>query len=273
MNNKYIIAIISIIIVVGVVWVIAGKDKDDITVNAPAPADVSTHSEEKGNGANFSNTPVSEDYVSVKNQALSGNTITVSEVSLSEPGFVAIHMDNNGKPGRVIGKSGVLTAGIINDLNITLEETVSGGVVLYAMLHKDANNNGIFDFPGADTPVKSNNFIAKFKILGDEQSQPEQQQGAQQNDSSSVKELNMVSGNLFFTPDNLELKKGQPVRITFQNTGIHTFTIDELGVDVPLRGPSAVVDFTPNKEGQFEYYCAIPGHREGGMLGDLTVVN
>ena len=81
----------------------------------------------------------------------------------------------------------------------------------------------------------------------------------------------MVSGNLFFKPDKLSLTKGKPVRIQVQNTGIHTFTIDELGVNVPLRNSSEVVEFTPNKEGRFVYYCAIPGHREGGMLGDLEV--
>lgn len=86
-----------------------------------------------------------------------------------------------------------------------------------------------------------------------------------------IKEISMVSGNLFFTPKNLTLKKDQPVKITFQNNGTHTFTIDELGVNEPLRGGSAVVEFTPTQSGAFEYYCAVPGHREGGMFGPLTV--
>ncbi len=81
----------------------------------------------------------------------------------------------------------------------------------------------------------------------------------------------MVSGNLFFNPNNLTLKKGQPVNITFQNSGTHTFTVDELGVNVPLRGSSGVVEFTPTQSGTFEYYCAVPGHRLGGMSGSLTV--
>jgi len=87
----------------------------------------------------------------------------------------------------------------------------------------------------------------------------------------SVGEVSMVSGNLFFNPKTLTLAKNQPVKITFQNTGSHTFTIDELGVNIPLRGNTAVVEFTPTKSGSFEYYCAIPGHREGGMFGSVVV--
>jgi len=89
--------------------------------------------------------------------------------------------------------------------------------------------------------------------------------------SSGVQEISMESGNLFFSPGKLTLTKGQPVKITFQNSGLHTFTIDELGVNVALTGNSGVVEFVPTKTGVFEYYCAVPGHREGGMLGSLTV--
>lgn len=88
---------------------------------------------------------------------------------------------------------------------------------------------------------------------------------------SATREINMVSGNLFFTPKNLTLTKDQPVKITFQNTGTHTFTIDALGVNVALRGSSSVVEFTPTQSGTFEYRCTIPGHRAGGMFGSLSV--
>lgn len=81
----------------------------------------------------------------------------------------------------------------------------------------------------------------------------------------------MESGNLFFNPRALKLTKDESVKITFQNFGTHTFTIDELGVDIPLLGTSETIEFTPNKAGSFEYYCAVPGHREGGMFGLLEV--
>ncbi|MDA2922858.1 cupredoxin domain-containing protein [Patescibacteria group bacterium AH-259-L07] len=86
-----------------------------------------------------------------------------------------------------------------------------------------------------------------------------------------VREISMVSGNLFFSPKTLVLAKDQPVRIMFQNTGTHTFTIKEMGVNVPISGSSATAEFIPAISGTFEYYCAVPGHRSAGMLGLLTV--
>ncbi len=89
--------------------------------------------------------------------------------------------------------------------------------------------------------------------------------------ASQAEEISMVSGNLFFDPKGLTLTKDQPVKITFSNNGFHTFTIDELGVDQSLRGSTATVEFIPTKTGTFEYYCTVPGHKEGGMFGSLTV--
>lgn len=86
-----------------------------------------------------------------------------------------------------------------------------------------------------------------------------------------VKEISMTSGNLFFSPKTLTLAKDQPVKITFRNSGTHTFTVRALGVNAPISGSSATVLFTPTQSGTFEYYCAVPGHRSGGMLGSLTV--
>jgi len=87
----------------------------------------------------------------------------------------------------------------------------------------------------------------------------------------STREINMVSDSFSFNPKNLTLAKGQPVKINISNVGIHTFTVDELGINTRLQEFSNVVEFTPTKAGTFTFYCAIPGHREGGMIGTLKV--
>jgi uncharacterized cupredoxin-like copper-binding protein len=89
--------------------------------------------------------------------------------------------------------------------------------------------------------------------------------------SADVQTFTMVSDNLSFSPNALTVKKGKPVTITITNVGLHTFTIDALGVNVPLTKFSATVAFTPAKAGTFTFYCATPGHREAGMVGTLTV--
>lgn len=88
---------------------------------------------------------------------------------------------------------------------------------------------------------------------------------------TSVRDISLESGYFFFKPNKLVLKKDQPVRITFKNQGVHTFTVDELGLNFPLRDSSVTIEFTPSKTGTFEFYCAIPGHRQSGQVGTMVV--
>jgi len=83
--------------------------------------------------------------------------------------------------------------------------------------------------------------------------------------------FNMVSQNLFFSPAPLSVPKGTMVTLKIQNTGRHTFTIDALRLNQSLASGVNTAMFTANQSGTFEYYCAVPGHREGGMLGTLKV--
>lgn len=87
----------------------------------------------------------------------------------------------------------------------------------------------------------------------------------------TVQEFSVTSGYLFFKPSTIKANANQPVKITFTNTGMHDFTIDELGVKVDLKGTRGVASFTPTKKGTFTYYCGVGGHKEGGMVGTLVV--
>ena len=63
------------------------------------------------------------------------------------------------------------------------------------------------------------------------------------------------------------------VTVTLENKDLfwHTFTIEELGVDlrVPIGAELPVTFEAP--PGEYEFICAIPGHTEAGMHGTLTV--
>ncbi len=74
----------------------------------------------------------------------------------------------------------------------------------------------------------------------------------------------------------LAAQPGQTVQITLINAdGIqHDLTIDELSVQTDQVGLSGQLDevvFTVDQEGEFVYYCSIPGHRQAGMWGTLLV--
>lgn len=83
--------------------------------------------------------------------------------------------------------------------------------------------------------------------------------------------LSIEAGNIFFKPKSFTVKVNQPVTVNFTNKGSHTFTIDELGVNSKLQEASGSFTFTPTKTGSFTFYCSVPGHRQAGQFGIITV--
>jgi nitrite reductase (NO-forming) len=69
---------------------------------------------------------------------------------------------------------------------------------------------------------------------------------------------------------------GDVVRITLINADAitHDLTIDEFGVktaQLAALDDQATVIFRVDEEGEYVYYCSIPGHRQAGMWGTLRV--
>lgn len=80
---------------------------------------------------------------------------------------------------------------------------------------------------------------------------------------------------LTFSPNTLTGKQGQKLALTVKNDGAlpHTFVITELGVKTaPVESKKSItVDITPSTAGSFKFFCDVPGHREAGMEGTITV--
>ena len=94
--------------------------------------------------------------VEVNDQSLfNPSVVTVAEVLSDEGGFIAIHEDNNGSVGGVIGVSAFLEAGFSFDVPVMLDRPAVDGETLYAMLHSD-DGNETYEFPGPDGPVVDN---------------------------------------------------------------------------------------------------------------------
>lgn len=89
-----------------------------------------------------------------------GNVVYLSSVQFAAPGYVAIHKDNNGMPGKIIGYA-KFAAGI-NPGKITLSESLIDGGTYYAMMHNDDGDNK-FDAV-KDAPLKdaAGNIIMKI---------------------------------------------------------------------------------------------------------------
>jgi plastocyanin len=85
--------------------------------------------------------------------------------------------------------------------------------------------------------------------------------------------VTVESYDIYFEPSELSLPADTDVTVTLPNVGVtlHNFSIDELGIDVDIA-PGATEETVINAPaGTYEYYCNVPGHKQAGMVGTLTV--
>jgi len=90
--------------------------------------------------------------VDAADQALVDSSITVASVTSGQDGWIAVHLDEGGKPGKVIGNAAV-KKGDNKDVKVKLSENVPAGGKVWPMLHIDAGTLGTYEFPGPDAPV------------------------------------------------------------------------------------------------------------------------
>jgi plastocyanin len=86
-----------------------------------------------------------------------------------------------------------------------------------------------------------------------------------------------ADGSLVYQPDGLEAKPGN-LTITYDNPSpvphsiaVATSNGNVLGETQPAAGGNQTLQLTDLAPGKYVFYCTVPGHREAGMEGDLTV--
>jgi hypothetical protein len=92
--------------------------------------------------------------VEVADQVVLDGMVNIASAYSEGPGFVVIHIDNEGAPGPVIGQRW-LNPGINYNIDIAIDAAMATPT-LYAMLHADDNEIGVYEFgtvEGADAPV------------------------------------------------------------------------------------------------------------------------
>ena len=88
--------------------------------------------------------------------------------------------------------------------------------------------------------------------------------------------ISIEGGMFYFKPNEIRVKKGETVKITFTNKeGFHDFVLDEFNVKTNQikAGESATIEFTPDEVGEFQFYCSVGDHQAKGMVGKLIVGN
>jgi uncharacterized cupredoxin-like copper-binding protein len=89
----------------------------------------------------------------------------------------------------------------------------------------------------------------------------------------AAQEVTITMHDIYFDPAELTIPANTPVKVILPNQGaaVHDFSIDSLGISVTVNpGETGEVEINA-PAGEYEYYCNIPGHKDAGMVGKLTV--
>jgi nitrite reductase (NO-forming) len=97
-------------------------------------------------------------------------------------------------------------------------------------------------------------------------------------DEQVTGDYEIVMDDMRFEPALITGQPGETLEIILSNTDniVHDFTIDDLDgerIHESLQ-PNAVITMSlvlPDEEGEWTFYCSVPGHQELGMEGVLRV--
>lgn len=77
-----------------------------------------------------------------------------------------------------------------------------------------------------------------------------------------------------FDTETIEARPGDTITLTNEGFAQHDLVVDELGIATDLlnNGQSMTITIPEDAEpGEYEFYCSVPGHKEAGMVGTLTI--
>jgi plastocyanin len=103
------------------------------------------------------------------------------------------------------------------------------------------------------------------------------QGGGQAGAAETLDVASPADGGLVFQPDGLEAKPGN-LTIDYDNPSpvphsiaVATANGNVLGETQPAAGGTQTLQIPNLAPGKYIFYCTVPGHREAGMEGNLTV--
>ena len=81
---------------------------------------------------------------------------------------------------------------------------------------------------------------------------------------------------LKFDPATITAAVNQPVNVSMTNAGVlqHTFVWDDDGETVEIDimgGENGTTSRTFDAAGTYGFHCNVPGHKEAGMVGTVTI--
>lgn len=196
--------------------------------------------------------------ISVSDQALVGNEVTVASAYIDKPGYIVIHADSGTGPGAVIGHS-ELVSGDVSNLKIAID-SAQAGTKVFAMLHYDDDSDGVYGFPDEDKPVQLGGGTL-VKPIGITQETTQAQ-------APTVREITLEGDDSSFYLDgapitSLSAASGETIKLILKTRttnvafgGLQYKTSDFGGVDTGKVSPGsqAEVEITVNSAGMLRSY-------------------
>jgi plastocyanin len=79
-----------------------------------------------------------------------------------------------------------------------------------------------------------------------------------------------------FAPSQFSASPGQQIHLVNPGVLIHDIVVDEWGLDSGALGGGESTTFNIPEDAEVgaevEFYCSVPGHRESGMVGRITII-
>ncbi|MCA9878940.1 MAG: cupredoxin domain-containing protein, partial [Thermomicrobiales bacterium] len=91
--------------------------------------------------------------------------------------------------------------------------------------------------------------------------------------AAAAEPVTVVSHDIYFEPKDITIPANTDVTFILPNEGVtlHNFSIPDLGIDVDIA-PGETQEVVVNAPaGTYAFDCNVPGHKEAGMVGTLTV--
>lgn len=200
--------------------------------------------------------PLGEDDVRIDPQSPS-ETVIIRESQFSKRGFIVIHLDEAGKPGKILGVSDVQSVGHHGETWISVSPSLQQGKTYFATLRHD-NGDNRYD-PTKDEPVKQGDTLVQIPF-----------------DVVAVRNENEVASpateitikNFAFSPDTVTVKRGTPIRFVNADTMNHTATSDKPGFDSGMlgSGQSFTLDTGTLVPGSYPYHCSPHPDMRGTLI-------
>lgn len=98
---------------------------------------------------------------------------------------------------------------------------------------------------------------------------------AESHDSENT--IEVTATDFAFEPSTIEVGAGETVEIRLVNEGATSHNLhvhldgEEVRTETLQSGNSDTLTFTAPETGEYEFYCAVPGHKAAGMVGEMVV--